>query len=183
MTAPFHRLLAYYSNRNSDDTQTIRLQDSLRGNLALGLDFPVALGVAIGRHLWLRNTGVFSLNIHVPTVSWKTTPLDGVSIDEKKQYTCSEVMAAARQTKGVFGSLDAMGLWALAADVKSGLLKGEDIVSFQRGTLFEKIEARRKQREQVLPLYRGGPVSVAGHSWAVKRFFGVTVYSVDDKND
>ncbi|KAI7344338.1 hypothetical protein KC336_g22953, partial [Hortaea werneckii] len=86
MTAPFHRLLAWYSNLSPyPDTQTIRLQDSLRGNLALGLDFPVALGIAVGRHLWLKNTGWFSLNIHVPSVSVTKTLLDGIPIEEKRE--------------------------------------------------------------------------------------------------
>ncbi|KAK5135140.1 hypothetical protein LTR08_005526 [Meristemomyces frigidus] len=159
MAGPFHRLLSFYSNRsNSPDTLTIRLQDSVRGNLALGLDFPAALGLAIGRHAWLRNTGFFSLNIHVPSISVKTTLLDGIPIDEKKEYTRSEIVAAARQN-GVMGQADAMGLWALASDVKTGMLKGEDIVAFQRGTLLDMIEWKRKDRSQVLPFYRGGPIS------------------------
>ena len=159
MAAPFHRLLSFYSNRSEfPDTQTIRLSDSLRGNLSLGLDFPAALGIAIGRHLWLRNTGFLSLHIHVPSVSVKTTLLEGVPIDEKTEYTRSEIVTAARQN-GVMGQADAMGLWALASDVKSGMLKGEDIVAFQRGTLLEKMEQQRKDRSQVLPFYRGGPIS------------------------
>jgi len=159
MTAPFHRLLAWYSNRSdSPDTQTIRLQDSLRGNLALGLDFPAALGLAVVRHAWLKNTGFFSLNIYVPSVSVKRTLLDGVAIEEKKEYTRSEILAAARPN-GIMGQVDAFGLWALASDVRSGMLKGEDIVSFQRGTLFETVEKRRQDRSQVLPLWRGGPIS------------------------
>lgn len=159
MTAPFHRLLAYYSNRsNLPDTQTIRLQDSLRGNLALGLDFPVALGVAIARHLVLSNTGFFSLNIHVPSVSTKRTLLDSIAIDEKREYTRSEIVSAARPN-GIMGQVDALGLWALASDVNSGKLKGEDIVGFQQGTLFERLEKRRKDRSQVVPFYRGGPIS------------------------
>ena len=100
MTAPFHRLLAFYSNRNANDTQTIRLQDSLRGNLALGLDFPVAVGIAVGRHLFLKNTGFFSWDIHVPSVTWRETPLHGVEVDEKKGYTMREVMGMAREKKG-----------------------------------------------------------------------------------
>ena len=130
----------------------------------------------------ISNTGLFSLNIHVPTCKWKETPLDGVDVDEKRDYTRSQIMERAREDRGVLASLDALGLWALAADVKSGLLKGEDVVSFQRGTLFEKIEKRRKHRDQVLPLWRGGPISVAGHSWVVGRLFGVEVY-LDGKNE
>lgn len=155
---PFHRLLSFYSNRSSQpDTQTIRLQDSLAGNLALGLDFPVALAVSVGRHLWLRNTSLFSLNIHIPSVKITKTPLDGVEVDEKRKYTCSQIVSAGAQN-GLKGRIDALGLWALAADVKTGLLSGEDVVGFQRGTLFEKVEKRRKGQEQILPLWRGGPI-------------------------
>jgi hypothetical protein len=158
-SAPFHRLLSYYSAR-SPDSQTIHLGDSLRGNLALGLDFPVALGIAIGRHIFLRNVSWFSLDIHIPRVSWKTTPLDGVKVDEKRDYSRAELLEVVRETKGWFGVVDAVGLWALAADCRTGRIWGEDVVGFQQGTLFEKIEERRKEgRDQVLPLWRGGPIS------------------------
>jgi len=179
--APFHRLLSYYSNLSANP-DTIHLTDSLRGNLALGLDFPVALAIAVGRHLFLRNVP-WSLSIHIPSVSWKTTPLDGVPIDEKRLYTRSEFVTEVRKTKGLFGALDGMGVWALAADVHTGKLKGEDVVGFQQGTLLERITERRRDRDQVLPLWRGGPISVAGHSWAVNYFFGVKVYRVDEKRD
>jgi hypothetical protein len=183
MTAPFHHLLSFYSNRSSQpDTRTIRLQDSLCGNLALGLDFPVALGIAIGRHLFLKNTGWFSFNIYVPRVKTERTLLDGIEVDEKKQYTCAEIVEAAAPN-GLSGRADAVGLWALAADVQTGKLSGEDVVKFQKGTLFESIEKRRKGREQILPLWRGGPISVSGHSWLVGRVFGVNVYREDVKRD
>lgn len=157
--APFQLLLAFYSNRsNIPDTQTIRLQDSIAGNLALGLDFPVALAMAVGRHMWLKNTSLFSLNIHVPSVKVEKTLLDGIEVDEKKGYTCSEAWTLGARN-GVAGRLDAVGLWALAADVETGLLKGGDVVGFQKGTLFQEIERRRRKgRAQVLPLWRGGPI-------------------------
>lgn len=182
-TPPFHRLLSFYSNRSpTPDTQTIRLQDSLHGNLALGLDFPVALAIAVGRHLYLKNTGLFSLNIHVPSVSTTQTLLDGVPVEEKQSYTCSELVQLAAQN-GWAGRADAVGLWALAADVGTGRIEGRDVVAFQRGTLLRDIEARRKDRSQVLPLWRGGPISVAGHSWVVGRVFGVEVYRDEGKRD
>ncbi|KAK3113183.1 hypothetical protein LTR53_009782 [Teratosphaeriaceae sp. CCFEE 6253] len=185
MTAPFHRLLAFYSNKSEHpNTQTIRLTDSLRGNLALGLDFPAALAIAVGRHLVFRNTGFLSLGIHVPSVSTRTTMLDGVPIDEKREYTRAEIVRAAQRSGGGFmARLDALGLWALAADVETGRLAGGDVVAFQRGTLLEGLERRRRDRGQVLPLYRGGPISVAGHSWFVKKLFDVDVYQVDHKGD
>jgi hypothetical protein len=148
----------------------------------LGLDFPVALAVAVGRHLVLRNTGLFSLSIHIPTVSVTKTPLDGIPINEKKEYTRTEIVRAAKPN-GFTGQLDAMGLWALASDVKTGLLRGSDVVAFQQGTLFGDVAKRRRDRTQVLPLWRGGPISVVGHSWAVKKVFDVDVYRADIKSE
>ena len=78
-------------------------------------------------------------------------------MDEKMEYTCSEIVGAAK-INGLKGQADAVGLWALASDVKTGRLRGEDVVSFQRGTLFGEVEKRRKGMEQVLPLWRGGPI-------------------------
>ncbi|KAK3715604.1 hypothetical protein LTR37_007092 [Vermiconidia calcicola] len=182
---PFHRLLSFYSNRNPSDPTTIRLGDSLRGNLSLGLDFPVALAIAVGRHLFLRNTASwFSLNIHLPSVKTTKTLLDNVVIeDEKDYYTCAELVSEAGKRDGWAGRIDAVGLWALAADVKTGRVSGEDVVGFQRGELFERVEARRRSREQVLPFWRGGPISVTGHSWFVKKLFDVDVYRTDVKSD
>lgn len=159
MTAPFHRLLAFYSNRSPyPDTQTITLVDSLRGNLALGLDFPVAFGLAIARAVALKNTGFFSLSIHVPSVKTKVTLLDGLDFDEKKQYSRAELVQAAKPN-GIMGQLDAFGLWALASGIESGKIAGSDVRAFQEGSLLENIEKRRKGREDVLPFYRGGPIS------------------------
>jgi len=182
-TPPFHRLLSFYSNLSpTPDTQTIRLQDSLRGNLALGLDFPVAFAIAVGRHLFLKNTSFFSLNIHVPSVPTKATLLDGIAVEEKKSYTCSELVGLAGRN-GWSGQADAVGVWALAADVHTGRIEGEDVVAFERGTLLKEIERRRKDRSQVLPLWRGGPISVSGHSWFVGKLFGVEVYQEGEKNE
>lgn len=182
-TPPFHRLLSFYSNRSpTPDTQTIRLQDSLHGNLALGLDFPVALAIALGRHVFLKNTSFLSLNIHIPSVPTTKTLLEGLPIEEKKSYSCSELVSLAGRN-GWSGQADAVGVWALAADVHTGRIEGADVVAFQKGTLLREIERRRKDRSQVLPLYRGGPISVAGHSWVVQRMFGVEVYQDGEKKD
>lgn len=79
-------------------------------------------------------------------------------MDEKRDYTCSEIVAAAKPN-GIMGQADAVGLWSLASDVKTGKLKGEDVVSFQKGTLLNELEKRRRGTDQILPLYRGGPIS------------------------
>lgn len=173
---PFHRLLSFYSNRSPyPDTQTIRLQDSLTGNLALGLDFPVALGIALGRHLYLKNTGLFSLNIHVPSVTTRVTLLEGLAVDEKKSYTAGEMWTLAAPN-GIAGRVDAVGLWVLAADAGTGVVGGGDVVGFQRGEVLERVRERRRGVGDVLPFWRGGPISARGHSWVVGRLFGVRVY-------
>lgn len=182
-TPPFHRLLSFYSNLSpTPDTQTIRLQDSLYGNLALGLDFPVAFAIAVGRHLFLKNTGLFSLNIHIPSVPTKVTLLEGIAVEEKKSYSCSELVSLAARN-GWSGQADAVGVWALAADVHTGRIEGGDVVAFQKGTLLREIERRRKDRGRVLPLWRGGPISVSGHSWFVGKLFGVQVYRDGEKDE
>lgn len=108
--------------------------------------------------MWLKNVSLFSLNIHVPSVKVQDTLLDGIEVDEKKEYTASEAWNLGAKN-GLKGRVDAVGLWALAADVETGRLKGGDVVGFQRGTLLQEIEKRRKGRDQILPLWRGGPIS------------------------
>jgi hypothetical protein len=180
---PFHRLLSFYSNRSqTPDTQTITLRDSLTGNLALGLDFPVALAIALGRHLYLKNTGWFSLNVFIPNVKTRETLLEGLRIDEKKEYSAGEMWEVGAPN-GIAGRIDAVGVWALAADVRTGRVSGSDVQEFQQGTLFQRIEARRKTRDQILPLWRGGPLSSVGHSYVVDKLFAVKVYRDDWKED
>lgn len=185
---PFQRLLTFFAGRSpssvptSTTSQTITLLDSLRGDLSLGLNFPVALFLAVTRHLVFRNTGTFSLNIHVPTVKTSRMLLGGpgaFDVDEKKRYTWREIIGLARPG-GVVAMMDAVGLWGLAAE-GDGKVRGEEVRLFQKGEVMERIAERRKGRENVLPFWRGGPMLVGGHSWAVERVFGVEVYRNDLK--
>lgn len=157
----FQRLLSFFSNRSPHpDTNTITFLDSLRGDLSIGLDFPVALMLATIRHLVFRNTGFFSLSIYVPTVQTSRTLLGGpgkFDVNEGKRYTRSELIMLAKDG-GIVAQADAFGLWALAAE-PDGKVKGEEVRMFQRGEIMERVAARRKGRENVLPLWRGGPIS------------------------
>lgn len=178
-SGPFQRLLTFFSNGSPQ----ITFMDSLRGDLSIGLDFPVALFLASIRHLVFRNTGTFSLNIHVPTVQTSRTLLGGpdrFNVDETKRYSVSELIGLARPG-GVIAQADAFGLWALAAE-KDGKVKGEEVRLFQRGEIMERIVERRKGRENVLPLWRGGPIIVGAHSWAVEKCFGVKVYQKEKQS-
>lgn len=61
---------------------------------------------------------------------------------------------------GTKDRLDALGIWALAARRKDGRITGKDLKAFQEGTVLESIAKRRKiGREDVLPFWRGGPLS------------------------
>lgn len=94
----------------------------------------------------------------------------------------SEVVALAR-TNGLIDRLHVNGLWAFSA-TREGYLSRDDIARYQEGTMLYELERRRKDnRNHVLPLYRGGPISVAGHSYFVDKMFGVKVYQVPSKNE
>ncbi|THX17186.1 hypothetical protein D6D13_01033 [Aureobasidium pullulans] len=148
----FHRLLSFFAHRSPHpNTSTITFMDSLRGDLSIGLNFPVAVFLATIRHLVFRNTGFWSLTIYVPTV-----------------------LSLAKR-EGIVAQLDAVGLWMLAAE-KDGKVKGEEVRLFQKGEIMERIAERRRGMDNLLPFWRGGPLIASAHSWAVKKAFGVEVY-------
>lgn len=47
----------------------------------------------------------------------------------------------------------------MAAERKDGRISGKDVKDFQEGTVLENIAKRRRGREDVLPFWRGGPIS------------------------
>lgn len=154
---PFHRLLSFFARPN---TPTITFLDSLRGDLSLGLDLPAAIFLATIRHLVFRNTGFWSLSIHIPSVQTSRKLLGGPEaikgVDEEKRYRCGELVGLAREA-GLVAQMDAVGLWMLAAE-QDGRVKGEEVRLFQRGEVMERIAERRKGLGNVLPLWRGGPI-------------------------
>lgn len=162
----FQRLLTFFSKQSpKHGSSTISFLDSLRGDLSLGLNFPLALVLALTRHLVFRNAGgLFSLQIHVPSVKTSRKLLGGPgafpSISEEKRYTRSELVnAVRRENASVVEQLDANGLWFLAAHRRDGKVSGKEVRMFQSGEIMESIaERRRNSREDVLPFWRGGPI-------------------------
>lgn len=157
----FHRLLSFFAHRSPHpNTSTITFMDSLRGDLSIGLNFPVAVFLATIRHLVFRNTGFWSLTIYVPTVRTSRKLLGGPSacraLDESKRYGCAELISLAKR-EGIVAQLDAVGLWMLAAE-KDGKIKGEEVRLFQKGEIMERIAERRRGMDNVLPFWRGGPL-------------------------
>jgi hypothetical protein len=157
----FHRLLSFFATRSPHpNTSTITFMDSLRGDLSLGLNFPIAVFLATVRHLVFRNTGFWSLTIYVPTVRTSRKLLGGPSackgLDEDKRYGCGDLVSLAKND-GVVAQADAVGLWMLAAE-KDGKVKGEEVRMFQKGEIMERIAGRRRGMDNVLPFWRGGPL-------------------------
>ncbi|GAB7354850.1 hypothetical protein MBLNU459_g5226t2 [Dothideomycetes sp. NU459] len=164
-TKAFRTLLSFFASRSPHpNTSTITLLDSLKGDLSLGLNFPIALFLALTRHLVFRNTGFWSLDIHVPTVQTSRTLLGGPDafpgIEPRRRYGALELV---REVRGAGGGLvavgDAVGVWGLCAARADGKVVGEDVRAFQRGEVMERVAERRRGREDVLPFWRGGPLS------------------------
>ncbi|KAH7087517.1 hypothetical protein FB567DRAFT_525160 [Paraphoma chrysanthemicola] len=183
----FQRHLRFFSTPTTPPRLTIL--SSLRASLSLGLDFPVALLLSISlRLLYTPYPRVFSpINIERIPRPWHRTQLEHAKISHQN-YTCSELLALLHRSDGSkFGwikhKLDqghVVGFWAMAADAKSHKVRSEDVQRFQAGEWEADVAKRRQGRDDVVPLWRGGPAWVAGHNWAVRKVFGVRVYSAND---
>lgn len=178
--SPFQRHLSFF-DRNNDGF--IYFGESLRGNLSVGLDFPVAVAMAFGYHAVYGNTGTMLLGpfrgIDITKVRAKRNMLEQIPLESVPEQGLSrkEVVALAR-ANGLMDRAHTSGLWAFSAS-RQGYLSKDDIKLYQQGTMLYELERRRKDnRDHVLPLYRGGPISVAGHSYFVDKMFGVKVYQL-----
>lgn len=175
---PFQRHLSFF-DRNNDGM--IYFGESLRGNLAIGLDFPVAVALACGYHAVYANSGPIFLGpfrgIEIAKVQASRNMLEQIPLEAVPEQGLErkEVITLAR-ANGLMDRSHVNGLWAFSANGK-GYLSKNDIRMYQQGTMLYELEQRRKgNRDHVLPLYRGGPISVAGHSYFVEKMFGVKVY-------
>ena len=131
-SSPFHRHLSFFDH---DNDGIIHYSDSLRGNLSIGLDFPVAATMAFGYHIIYGNTrsaifGPFN-PINIEKVHDKRTMLENIQLSEipLDGMKRSEVSRAAI-SRGVLNKAHVWGLWALAAD-GNGMLAGQDIELYQ----------------------------------------------------
>jgi hypothetical protein len=64
----------------------------------------------------------------------------------------------------------------MAANTRTHTVSKEEVERFQQGEWEEEVVKRRRGRDDVLPLWRGGPIWTGGHSWAVRKVLGVRVY-------
>jgi len=179
---PFQRHLSFF-DRDSDGF--IHFGECLRGNLELGLDFPAAVGLALVYHVAYGNTRPFFFGpfnpIEVARVKSERNMLEQVRLNEVAAVGMGrKTLVTSAQAVGLVDRMHVNGLWALAAN-RQGIVSPNDVKLYQEGTmLFELARRRKDNRDHVLPLYRGGPISVAGHSWFVDKLFGVKVYQLPD---
>lgn len=183
---PFHRLLSFFARQGSvrnnsqstsatlsattrtsdnNDANTIRFIDSLRGDLALGFNFPLSVFISLARHLIFRNEpGLLSLSIHIPSVKLDRKLLGGPGayndVQPDKRYSLSQLDKLIRNAGGsVKDRFDAIGIYTMAAQRKDGKISGKDVRDFQQGAVLDNIAQRRRGRDDVLPFWRGGPLS------------------------
>ena len=179
---PFHRHLRHFAQPSS---AKITILSSLRASLALGLDFPVACVLSIGLRV-MYGSFPFNSSIDIASISsgHLRTQLEDVPV-EKNHFTRADLVdlyqnsSTSRQRGPIRRAIDTghvISFWAMAADSKSHLVDAATLKRFQKGTWADEVVQRRSRRVDVLPLWRGGPISVSGHSWFVDKLFGVKVY-------
>ena len=89
--------------------------------------------------------------------------LEDVDVDAGTKGASRKQLLHAVRSKGIFDRLHVLGLWALAADVNSGTFSTAELEASRSGELLWMVEERRRHRDgahgEILPLWRGGPVS------------------------
>lgn len=181
-STPFQRHLSFFDR---DNDGIIHFGESLRGNLAIGLNVPIAIGMACGYHIIYGNMRPFFFGpfnaIEISRVTAQRNMLEQVKLEDVPiRGMGRKTLLAASYADDTVEKMHVNGLWAFAA-TRKGYVSAQDIDLYQQGVMLYELERRRKNnRDFVLPLSRGGPLWVDGHSWAVERFFGVTVYQSND---
>lgn len=74
-----------------------------------------------------------------------------------------------------------IGFWSMAANTRTHTVSRDDVERFQQGEWETAVTERRRMSDEILPLWRGGPIWVGGHSWAVDKLLGVKVYKSKDE--
>lgn len=149
----FKRHISYF---DLDNDGVIWPYETLRGLLAVGFDFPVACLGAMSLPILYGNTGLLRLGIDVSKISPERTQLAHVKL-EQSSYNRSELLSMVKG-ESIMDQIHITGLWGLAAD-RSGEVSKSDIALFQRGEMMAELRRRRQSRSEVIPLYRGGPIS------------------------
>jgi hypothetical protein len=174
----FLKHLSFFASHDQPDV--ITFTSALKSSLTLGLNFPASVFLSIALRALYSPSWLLLSPPNLRSLNVNYTQLQQAKLTQTA-YTQSELQNLVPEDTSTLHRLvnrgHVFGLWALAADARTSLVKREDVGEFQNGTLMQRLAERRHiGRNDVLPFYRGGPISVAGHSWAVDRFLGVQVY-------
>jgi hypothetical protein len=178
----FQRHLLFFST----PTQPPRLTflSGLRAGVSIGLDFPVAVILSLSLRLMYAPFPFISSTINIEEIPrpLHRAQLNGAKLS-KQEYTCSELLALLGSPEPGKGFIKhkidqghVVGFWTMAANAHTHKVSRDDVERFQQGEWEEAVARRRRGRDDVLPLWRGGPIIPAGHSWAVRKLLGVRVY-------
>jgi len=150
----FRRHISYF---DLDHDGVIWPYETLRGLLAVGFDFPVACLGALSLPILYGNTGLLKLGINVSQITPERTQLEDVKL-AKSSYNRSELLSMVKGAP-IMDQIHITGLWGLAAD-RNGQVSRSDVALFQRGEMMAELRRRRQSRTEVIPFYRGGPISL-----------------------
>lgn len=182
----FQKHLSFFSTNTSPPRLTFL--SGTRAAVSLGLDLPVAvlLGLSL-RLLYVPFPYIFSsINIEKIPQSKHRSQLNDAKLFQS-EYTCSELLSLLPPNPSdgfIRRKIDQghiMSFWAIAASTRTHTVNRDDIERFQQGEWEEQVVRRRRGRDDVLPLWRGGPIIVEWHSWAVRKLLGVRVYEKNAK--
>ncbi|KAI9686553.1 MAG: hypothetical protein M1822_003564 [Bathelium mastoideum] len=174
----FLQHLSFFAS--SQQPNIITFTSALKSSLALGLNFPVSCILSLGLRALYSPSWLLLSPPNLQKLGTNHTQLEQAELTQST-YTRRELQGLVPSNSSLLDHLidrgHVLGLWVLAADTRTGLVKREDVEEFQKGTLMQRLAERRKTgRNDILPFYRGGPISVAGHSWMVRKMLGVRVY-------
>lgn len=177
----FQRHLLYFSTPTNPPKLTFL--SGLRAAVSLGLDFPVAVILSLSLRLMYAPFPYLTSTINVEQIprSLHRAQLSDAKLS-KSEFTCSELLSLLEYEPGkgfIKHKIDQghiVGFWTMAADTRTHKVSRDDVERFQQGEWEEAVMRRRRGRDDVLPVWRGGPIITAGHSFAVRKLLGVRVY-------
>ena len=177
----FQRHLVFFSTPTNPPRLTFI--SALKGACALGLDFPVSAVLSLGLKLLYTPLSLAGINISDIPQSSHRSQLTNVTLPTAKTaFTCSELLRLLdkeRNPSFIKHKIDQghiIGFWSMAASTRTHTVSRDDVERFQQGEWETAVTERRRNSDEILPLWRGGPIWAGGHSWAVDKLLSVKVY-------
>lgn len=177
----FQKHLLFFSTPT--DPPKLTFVSALKAACALGLDLPVSAALSLGLKLLYAPLRLSGINVNEIPQSSHRSQLSNVTLPTaKKEFTCSELLQLLDQEhypgflKHKIDQGHIIGFWTMSADTRTHTVSRDDVERFQQGEWENEVTERRRYSDEILPLWRGGPIWTGGHSWAVDKLLGVKVY-------